>query len=125
MRVLRYNSTSLPPEVLRLNKIFRLFKLFKLLRLVRSSKVFTAMLSRTQLNPSIVRIAQLFAGLFMAFHWIGCLWYITAFIEDAPANWVKSTSVDSYSSLEDPGVTTYDKYIASWYFSVMTMSTIG
>jgi len=42
-----------------------------------------------------------------------------------PANWVKSTTVDSYDNLESAGVSTYDKYIASWYFSVMTMSTIG
>jgi len=64
-------------------------------------------------------------GTLLCSHWIGCLWYITAYIEDAPANWIKSCTVDSYSSLEASGVTTYDKYIASWYFSVMTMSTIG
>jgi len=50
-------------------------------------------------------------------HWFACLWYITYYIEDAAENWITSGGFEDYN--------TFDSYIASWYFSVMTMSTIG
>ena len=114
-------STSLPPEVLRLNKIFRLFKLFKLLRLVRSSKVFTAMLSRTQLNPSIVRIAQLFAGLFMAFHWIGCLWWFISVTEGSETRYFLMVDLQTgqpTAAYDDYGI----EYVTGFYWAVMVIT---
>jgi len=106
-------------------RAMRLLRLVKLLRLLRVSRIFERWEDRMAVNFAALSLVKSSLGTLLCSHWIGCLWYITAYIEDADANWVKSTGVDSYSSLDDAGVTTYDKYIASWYFSVMTMSTIG
>jgi hypothetical protein len=62
-------------SVLRLSKFFRLLKLFKLLRLVRSSKVLLQVLQHTQLNPSLVRLLNLVALLFLSWHIIACIWW--------------------------------------------------
>jgi len=112
-------------QKLKFLRAMRLLRLVKLLRLLRVSRIFERWEDRVAINFAVLSLCKSSIGTLLCSHWIGCLWYITAFIEDAPANWVKSTSVASYSSLDDPGVTTYDKYVASWYFSVMTMSTIG
>merc|ERR1711907_689082 len=112
-------------EKLKFLRAMRLLRLVKLLRLLRMSRIFERWEDRMAINFAALPLMKSCLGTLLCSHWIGCLWYITAYIEDADANWVKSTGVDGYSSLEDSGVTTYDKYIASWYFSVMTMSTIG
>lgn len=112
-------------EKLKFLRAMRLVRLVKLLRLLRVSRIFERWEDRIAINFAMLSLIKSSIGTLLCSHWIGCLWYITAYIEDADANWIKSTGVDSYGSLEDSGVTTYDKYIASWYFSVMTMSTIG
>lgn len=112
-------------EKLKFLRAMRLLRLVKLLRLLRVSRIFERWEDRIAINFAMLSLVKSSIGTLLCSHWIGCLWYITAYIENADANWIKSTGVDSYSSLEDDGVSLYDKYVASWYFSVMTMSTIG
>jgi len=106
-------------------RAMRLLRLVKLLRLLRVSRIFERWEDRIAINFAMLSLVKSSVGTLLCSHWFGCLWYITAYIEDAESNWVKSTTVDSYENLLSEGVSTFDKYTASWYFSVMTMSTIG
>lgn len=106
-------------------RALRLLRLVKLLRLFRASRIFARWEDRVAVDYAMVSLLKSTLGTLLVSHWIGCLWYITAYIEDADVNWVKSNTVDGFDSLESEGVTLFDKYIISWYFSVMTMSTIG
>jgi len=101
-------------QKLKFLRAMRLLRLVKLLRLLRVSRIFERWEDRIAINFAMLSLIKSSVGTLLCSHWIGCLWYITAYIENADANWIKSTTVDSYGSLEDPGVSTYDKYIASW-----------
>merc|ERR1719331_1663761 len=69
------------------------------------------------INFAALSLVKSSAMVFLFSHWFACLWYITYYIEDAEENWITSGGFEKYN--------TFDSYIASWYFSVMTMSTIG
>ena len=53
-----------------------LLKLFKLVSLVKNSDVVhKQLLRRTNLNPAVERLVELFLFLFLIWHWVGCLWW--------------------------------------------------
>ena len=98
-------------------------RLIKLLRLLRMTRIFERYEDRVAVNFAILSLFKFTFGTLLISHWIGCLWYITAYIENADPNWVTVTGVGETSTLTE--ASTYDRWVASWYTSVMTMSTIG
>jgi len=100
-------------------------RLVKIVRLLRMSRVFEVYEDTVAINFALLSLTKFMGGTLLVSHWFACLWYITYYVEEASNSWVVQTTVDSFSTLESDGVTTVDKYVASWYFAVMTMSTIG
>ena len=57
---------------------------------------------------------------FLATHFIGCMWLLVARLEsESDAGWF------SMAGLNEPDVTTFDKYIESLFFVVATMTGLG
>lgn len=104
-------------EDLKFLRAMRLFRLIKLVRLLRATRMFDRWEDSMAINFAALSLVKSSAMVFLFSHWFACMWYITYYIEDAEENWITSGGFEKYN--------TFDSYIASWYFSVMTMSTIG
>jgi len=104
-------------EDIKFLRTLRLFRLVKLVRLLRATRMFDRWEDSLAINFAALSLTKSCTMVFMFSHWFACLWYITAYIEDAPTNWLTAGGFQDYN--------TFEFYIASWYFSVMTMSTIG
>jgi len=102
---------------LNLLRITRLFRLVKLVRLFRVSRVVHRIQDHYAINNASIVLVRAFCMTIAASHWGACIWYITSGSEgNNYSGWVGTDA-----SLDN----TVDLYIASWYFAVMTMSTIG
>jgi len=104
-------------EDLKFLRVIRLFRLIKLVRLMRATRMFDRWEDSMAINFAALSLTKSCCMVALFSHWFACLWYITYYIEDAAENWITSGGFEEYN--------TFDSYIASWYFSVMTMSTIG
>ena len=94
----------------------------KMIRLVKFGKI------RTKLFKNFSAIMELTAGLdrllflsmlfFLMIHIIACFWiFIAKFDEFSKENWIYSKNYQDLS--------VYDLYVASFYFSVTTIVTVG
>jgi len=104
-------------EDLKFLRVTRLLRLIKLVRLLRATRMFDRWEDSMAINFAALSLTKSCCVVALFSHWFACLWYITYYIEEAEENWVTSGGFENYA--------TFDSYIASWYFSVMTMSTIG
>lgn len=104
-------------EDLKFMRVIRLLRLIKLVRLMRATRMFDRWEDSMALNFAALSLTKSCSLVALFSHWFACLWYITYYIEDSEENWITSGGFEEYN--------TFDSYIASWYFSVMTMSTIG
>jgi len=77
------------------------------------SRVFEKYEDRVAINFAFLTLFKFTFGTLLISHWIGCLWYITSYIENVTPSWVSVTGVGEISSLSD--ASTYDVYVASWY----------
>jgi CRP-like cAMP-binding protein len=107
---------------IRLIRTVRFFRLAKLARLIKL-KALIDLLDEYSIDPSIIGIFVLFVEILFMVHVICCLWYYIATPAsgaDPTDNWL----VILFGS-EWKGVNSVDKYVASFYFIVMTMTTVG
>ena len=101
-------------------KVLRLLRLIKLFRLQRLSKRIKQL---EEWHGGIFRVAVILAKLlvilFMSAHWLCCLWFWAGF----PEGWVVVEGmVDGEGTLT---VDMYTAWIAAFYWSITTMTTIG
>lgn len=107
---------------IRLIRTVRFLRLAKLARLIKL-KALIDLLDDYSINPSIIGIFVLIVEIFFMVHIICCLWYYIATPAsgaDPLDNWV----VHLFGS-ENESINSEDKYVASFYFIVMTMTTVG
>lgn len=104
-------------EDLKFMRVIRLLRLIKLVRLLRATRMFDRWEDSMAIDFAMLSITKSCCLVALFSHWFACMWYITYYIEEAEENWITSGGFEQYS--------TFDSYIASLYFSVMTMSTIG
>jgi len=104
-------------EDLKFMRVIRLLRLIKLVRLMRATRMFDRWEDSMAINFAALSLTKSCCLVALFSHWFACLWYITYYIEEAEENWITSGGFEEYD--------VFDSYIASWYFSVMTMSTIG
>eukprot|EP01039_Chlorochromonas_danica_P003102 gene3102-3396_t len=105
------NSISL----VRLARILRLVRLVKLYRIFRGGNALTSFL-----HPGLVSMSTLLLQLFLLAHIFACFWHylaISDLAKDYPTNWIDYGQFTNQSSAE--------RYVASYYYTIVTMLTIG
>lgn len=95
-----------------------LLRVVNLLRVMRLFLIFYRWENYSHTNPGYIRIFKLFVTVIVLTHWIACLWFFLAYIDDFPANsWVVSLEIEKAPVIR--------QYIYSLYWAVTTMTTIG
>lgn len=113
---------------LKLIKTLRLFRLLKLVRVLRLSRKQENIVFTTQqlLSPSAIRLCQLMGKIVFMAHIIACIWYSMnhcrtgASYED-----VNLQDEVTYDWVECGGSQPASRYLASLYFTVTTLISVG
>jgi len=128
-------------EMLKKVKIIRLIRLLKLMRVLKASRVFKRWETRMSINYSKLALFKFLLLMVTAGHWMACLWGMTGKLaydadtdpdaepESADAkrerqqhSWMfKTFQIDS----DNPDPEPTHIYVASLYWSVMTLTSIG
>jgi hyperpolarization activated cyclic nucleotide-gated potassium channel 2 len=68
----------------------------------------------------LIDVMKLLGIIFFIAHWIGCFFFAVSYaqIDQTPLNWVNQKGYTD-------GLTFYDQYLTSLYWSFMTMTTVG
>jgi len=105
-------------EKLSLLRMLRLFKLIKLLRVVRASRIVSRWRNRFGMSNAVMQLGRFMLTILLLAHWSACTWFMLADV--APTNvrtWLDEEDlVGAYPILQ---------YLASLYFVVATLATIG
>ena len=107
---------------MRLPRLYRLIRISKFIKLLSAAKTKGAILSKIKdylsFRTSSMRLIVAFFTVVIFAHIVACLWYFTALLDNfGPDTWVaRKGYVD-----EDIGTV----YMASLYWSITTMSTVG
>jgi len=106
-------------HVLRLMRIVKLARLFKTLRVLRVSRLVTRYDDRVGISFSKLRVWKYLFFTMISSHWLACMLRIVPIIEDDPSsNWI----VGYFGSMDVPP---FEVYNVAWYWSIMTMSSVG
>jgi hypothetical protein len=102
---------------IRLIRMLRLFRLFKLSRLLKMDEI----LGEVGLSPSAVSLLVLMLQIFFIAHLYACFWHFIAIPQALPGHahftWLTEFGYADKSE--------FDKYIASFYYIIVTMLTVG
>lgn len=106
-------------------KQVRLLRLLKLARIAKSGKIFQRIQERIDISNNLMTLYKFVLGTLMIAHWLGCFWHLVSRIE---ADYMEGTWVENYfGDFEDihgpPDEA--DRYIASLYWAIVTLTTIG
>jgi hypothetical protein len=95
-----------------------ILRIFRLLRLVRLYIIFDHWEIQYWINPGYLRITKFLVTVLLLTHWIACIWFLIAFIDNFPKDcWVVVTNIkDAPIKMQ---------YIVSLYWAFTTMTTIG
>lgn len=98
--------------------LFLILRILRLLRITRLLLIFNRWESYSHINPGYFRITKLFITVIILTHWIACIWFFLAFIDNFPQDsWVVALDIENASVIR--------QYIYSLYWAVTTMTTIG
>lgn len=109
------SSTFLTAKLIRVSKVLRLVKL---LRLRKLSQVFNKAEEGVQISQSLISLVKVICGVLLISHWMACVWFYIS-TEDVMNSWAAPFS---------DGTHPYPKtlqYVASLYWSLSTMTTVG
>ena len=118
---------------LKILRILRLLRLMKLLRILRAGRIFQRLETQYQIDYAQLELWKFVLLALVTSHWMACVFGIVADLEDAEHNWLYYTAFNSHfedgTLLEgaDPRgiVSELEIYFAAFYWSSMTMTTIG
>lgn len=114
---------------LKVLRAIRLLRLAKLLRVVRVGRIFRRFEATHEVNYAALGLWKFSLGIFFLAHWMACLFYLVAAAEDRVVNWYtsyfdfyeKNARSDGTFEPIDSGTL----YVASVYWAVATLSTLG
>lgn len=108
---------------LKVLRAIRLLRLAKLLRIIRLGRLFRRFEATHEVNYAALALNKFGFGILFLAHWMACLFYLVAVTEQKEWNWVTGYfSVDADGAQEVPKGTLY---VASVYWAVATLSTLG
>ena len=108
---------------LKVLRALRLLRLAKLLRIIRLGRLFRRFEATHEVNYAMLALNKFGFGILFLAHWMACLFYLIAATEAMEVNWVTGyfdVSADEASAIDKGSL-----YIASLYFAVATLSTLG
>lgn len=108
------NTTNL--SSIRVIRILRLVRLFKLYRFLKQNR----QLEKLRINPAVINLFGLMLQIFFIAHVFACFWHYIALpntVGAFPNNWIEHFSYDD--------ATIGSRYVASLYYIVVTMMTVG
>jgi len=144
-----FNSQKL--KSMKVIKIIRLLRLLKLVRVVKASRLFKKWETTTSISHANVSLFRFFVAIIVAGHWLGCLWGLTGLgdiftnptfkneylaLVDLPTDG-KLSWVTVFCGCTDCAdviqcgycvacqADTFELYVASLHYSVMTLTSIG
>eukprot|EP00601_Ochromonadales_sp_CCMP2298_P003116 CAMPEP_0173170510 /NCGR_PEP_ID=MMETSP1141-20130122/1271_1 /TAXON_ID=483371 /ORGANISM="non described non described, Strain CCMP2298" /LENGTH=758 /DNA_ID=CAMNT_0014092399 /DNA_START=42 /DNA_END=2315 /DNA_ORIENTATION=+ len=96
-------------KVLRMFRLFKLFHIFQLGEMIQSLKI----------PPLVLVVLTVMAQIFFLAHIFACFWHYIALPsgDDQPRTWLTEFDFEKENM--------YERYIASMYYIIMTMLTIG
>lgn len=110
-------SPNSDDEGLNIFSYLRLLRILKLLRMFRVARILSRWQSRLGIRNSISSLLWCFVCAITIAHWGACVWGITPLFMMPDPGWMVYKDV----GLEGP----FAQYLASMYWSVMTITTIG
>ena len=118
---------------LKILRVLRLLRLMKLLRILRAGRIFQRLETQYQIDYSRLELAKFVLLALLTSHWMACAFGIVADLEDSDYNWMYYTAFNKYTEnglltegMDPRGVVSdTDIYFAAFYWSSMTMTTIG
>lgn len=96
-------------------RIFRMIRLFKLYRIVRHN----GLLNKLHIEPALMNLMTLIFQIFFIAHFFACFWH---YIGNHPPYQHENTWINSFSYEES---LIGSRYIASFYYTIVTMLTVG
>ena len=116
---LRPTQLARGTKIVRVTKVLRILKLLKLFRVMRIFRLVERLERVFIVTFALTAILKFLCFVFYVTHWLACLFWSIG--EDAlfagNENWIQT------SGLEDQSIEA--KYISSFYWSLMTITTIG
>ena len=117
-------------EHLKSSRVLRLLRLARVLRIFRARRVFQKFEATQEIKYSLISLGMFSVGVLALAHWMACLFYLVSVAEDKDESWVTSYfDVFAESNLKADGtpgeVDNLSLYVASLYWSVATLSTLG
>eukprot|EP00658_Telonema_sp_P-2_P007057 TRINITY_DN12631_c0_g2_i2.p1 TRINITY_DN12631_c0_g2~~TRINITY_DN12631_c0_g2_i2.p1 ORF type:complete len:482 (-),score=67.67 TRINITY_DN12631_c0_g2_i2:148-1593(-) len=100
-----------------------MLKLLKLLRIFRLGRMVSKIQERFQIKHATIMIIQFVCLIMFAAHWLGCLYYYVSDETNAEHTWLTQYLSETGHPIGDRN--TGEKYVASLYWALTTMSTIG
>ena len=127
--LIAYAVESKEASNLKFLRLVRLLRLAKLLRIVRVGRVFRRFEANRELNYAALALHKFSLGILFLAHWMACLFYLVAMSEDRRVNWTTEYFNVYEKNVEPDGsirpVDNGSLYIASVYWAVATLSTLG
>ena len=115
-------ETALSTGNLRSLKLIRLFRLVKIAKVVRASRMFKRFEAEMTIKYALLRLIKFLVVILLVAHWNSCGFYLVSTLSEGTAysSWAEASGLEW-----GPGNTPGDKYVASLYWAMMTLTTIG
>ncbi|KAL3669617.1 hypothetical protein V7S43_005002 [Phytophthora oleae] len=98
-----------------LARLFRLFRLFRLVRMLTITRILNRLDYALLLRSTVSSIFKFCMLVCFTSHWLSCFFFLISYDEDD--GWVAAMD------LQDKSL--YEKYVTSFYWAIMTMTTVG
>ena len=107
---------------LRSLKLIRLFRLVKIAKVVRASRLFKRFEAEMSIKYAMLRLIKFLVVILLVAHWNSCGFYLVSTLSEGTAydSWAAKSGLE-WGPDENPG----EKYVASLYWAMMTLTTIG
>lgn len=107
-------------------KIFKLLRLLKLFRVLRMNRILSRLEAQLAIKYGLLKCVKFSMFVLFAAHILACLFvYIANFGPDPDHTWMTNFCQTGFEGKCLVDETIYDQYVASMYWAITTMSTIG
>lgn len=117
-KFLKSNSLIRIVRITSVTRVLRGSKVFKLIRYLKHSEFLTKVIKMLKLYRGMVRLILLIFCVFVLSHFVACMFYFTARLDNfGPNTWiVRNDLIDSSDGM---------KYLKSLYFTITILTTVG
>jgi len=106
---------------LRVVRVVRLLRLVKLMRLLRSGRLLARFEENMSVDYNMLTLIKFVVMVLALAHWLACGFHLVVRMEEASLSWV-----DQYfDGFGEPQPSISERYVAAFYWALVTMSTIG